>query len=429
MSNEDYFARSRFAEELIKHIKFVPTPFTLGLNAPWGCGKSFFINHVFIPFAKKADLPVVIYDAFEHERDDDVFVSLVTNILEQASLLSAKDKVETDQIISKIANTTGKLVKTCVKIGANAASKIILKEGLEEVTEKFSANTDAVQIIGGEIDKTIEKFILSRVKNGNSYKELKLLFQQQLADLASSISEDSRSVEDPRLVIVVDELDRCTPKRALDVLETLHHLINSEKLVFLISYYKEQLQNIVEHTYGKGIDSSLYLKKFINYDIEFPETDSQIRRQALKNLANDRFAKYSEKIDLQDAFLWNVFHALSLIDNIETISQRETLCFASMAILCARTTRLWDFVGESEFALIIYWVVRKPEEVKKLTSSKLSPDQLPTLQDILDYKQLSAKLRMDSSILNSIFEFKDNSEYHPERDKIISLIKNLSTMS
>lgn len=423
MSHEDYFGRNNFAAELIKHIKFVPTPFTLGLDAPWGCGKSFFINHVLLPKAKNESLPVIIYDAFEHEKDDDVFVSMVTNILEQATSLCSTDQLATRSIIAKIANTTGRLVKTCVKIGANAATKIIIKESLDGLAEKFSTKPEVAQTVGSEIDKAIEKFILDRVENSDSYKKIKLLFQTQLAELASSLSENSR------LVIIIDELDRCSPRRALEVLETLHHLMNCEGVVFLVSYYKEQLKHMVVHTYGKGINASLYLKKFINYDLEFPETDPSIRRHALKKLASDRFSGYAEKINLEDVFLFNVFGQLSAIDATENISQREALCFASMAILCFKTSKLVQFATDSEFALIIYWAVKKPDELKKLIDSRTTPEQREVIRQALDYHNLSQKLRFDESLLDELFKTEPLGVYNSQRNTINSLIKNLLTMA
>lgn len=423
MSADDYFGRDRFATELIKHIKFVPTPFTLGLDAPWGCGKSFFINHVLLPKARTENLPVIIYDAFEHEKDDDVFVSMVTNILEQASALCSANQTKAKSIILKIANTTGRLVKTCVKIGANAATKIIFKESLEGIAEKLDTKPEVAQTVGGEIDKAIENFILSRVEEGDSYKKLKLLFQTQLAELATEISKNSR------LVIIIDELDRCTPRHALEVLETLHHLINCTGVVFLVSYYKEQLQHMVEHTYGKGINASLYLKKFINYDLEFPETDPTIRRQALRKLAVDRFSGYAEKINLEDVFLFNVFSQLSAIDSTENISQREALCFASMAILCFNTSKLVQFATESEFALIIYWAVKKPGELKKLIDSRITLEQREVIRQELDYHNLSLKLRLDGSSLDSLFKIEPPGIDNTQRNTINSLIKNLLTMA
>lgn len=76
-----------------------------------------------------------------------------------------------------------------------------------------------------------------------------------------------------KLVILVDEIDRCLPADQLTILERLHHLFDIEDCAVIIAINKQQIEKSFNALYGGG--SSEYLRKFFDYNyIIEPKSDT-----------------------------------------------------------------------------------------------------------------------------------------------------------
>lgn len=71
-----------------------------------------------------------------------------------------------------------------------------------------------------------------------------------------------------KLLLIVDELDRCEPRFACRLLENLKALFDLDNVVVLYSLNTRQLARVIEGQYGTGFDGNRYLSKF--YDITIP---------------------------------------------------------------------------------------------------------------------------------------------------------------
>jgi hypothetical protein len=72
------------------------------------------------------------------------------------------------------------------------------------------------------------------------------------------------------LIVVIDELDRCRPSYALEMLERVKHLFDVPNVVFLFFIHSPALHSAIQKTYGQGISSAEYLKKFFSLTIGLP---------------------------------------------------------------------------------------------------------------------------------------------------------------
>lgn len=73
-----------------------------------------------------------------------------------------------------------------------------------------------------------------------------------------------------RLVLFVDELDRCKPAYAVKLLEQIKHYIVDDRITFVFSVNLEQLQHTIKHCYGSDFDACRYLDRFFNLRINLP---------------------------------------------------------------------------------------------------------------------------------------------------------------
>ena len=86
-----------------------------------------------------------------------------------------------------------------------------------------------------------------------------------LSELVMSLPEspDSPSKENPpQLIFIIDELDRCKPTFALEIIEKIKHIFSVPGIHFLIVTHLKQLENSVRYSYGADIDSQTDLQKF-----------------------------------------------------------------------------------------------------------------------------------------------------------------------
>ena len=102
--------------------------------------------------------------------------------------------------------------------------------------------------------------------------------------------------KDKPLVIIIDELDRCKPTFAVEILEKIKHLYSVEKVIFVLVMNREQLEESIKCVYGQNIDAHTYLQKFINIEATLPKR--------LKDLHGNDQRIYSLKLleehDLRD---------------------------------------------------------------------------------------------------------------------------------
>ena len=92
-----------------------------------------------------------------------------------------------------------------------------------------------------------------------------------------------------KLVVFIDELDRCRPSFAVELLEIIKHYFNNDKLIFVLSTNLKEFQYCIKHYYGEGFDGWKYLDRFIDIRIILPKiTVEEYCKYLWNNLYNDR---------------------------------------------------------------------------------------------------------------------------------------------
>lgn len=95
-----------------------------------------------------------------------------------------------------------------------------------------------------------------------------------MAQFASALEEltglDTAGKEQ-KLIVVVDELDRCRPDYALSVLEVIKHFFEVPNVHFILGINLVELENIIRTRYGNGVDARNYLQKFLSVTLSIPE--------------------------------------------------------------------------------------------------------------------------------------------------------------
>ena len=91
--------------------------------------------------------------------------------------------------------------------------------------------------------------------------------------LAGSVLEELLVERGNRLVVFIDELDRCKPSYAVQLLERIKHYLYDDRITFVFSVNLGELQHTIKHYYGNTFDACRYLDRFFDMRISLPPAD------------------------------------------------------------------------------------------------------------------------------------------------------------
>jgi hypothetical protein len=268
--SSDILGRKKTSKALTNLLERIDDPLVLALNGEWGTGKSYFLKrwvgaHT---IENNSSSTVVYFDAFANDYLSDPLPALVSALSER---VPSQKKV----LIGNVMNAAIKLAKPLTRIGLAVATT-----GMSEAAGAISST--AINAVGGESATAIEAFWKKETGRRTAMEE----FQKALMALAEPKHTDKTG---STLVFVIDELDRCRPDYALEVLEVIKHCFSVPHVHSVLGVNISALENSVVARYGENIDAKSYLKKFIQVTLELPSTigDAHNRKQtSLEYLAH-----------------------------------------------------------------------------------------------------------------------------------------------
>ncbi|MCX7856246.1 MAG: KAP family NTPase, partial [Anaerolineae bacterium] len=133
----------------------------------------------------------------------------------------------------------------------------------------------------------------ARLEQLISMEQFEATFQQVLRDILGS---------EGRLVVFVDDLDRCLPEKAVEVLEAIKLFLEVEGTVFVLGLDREVICRGIEVYYRRQgsevpISGDDYLEKFIQIPFHLPPLDAEDLERLLE--AAERSAQEPEWVDLE----------------------------------------------------------------------------------------------------------------------------------
>lgn len=257
----DAFERSRFGEALRNLVVQSQDALVVMLNGRWGEGKTTFIQ-MWRGLLAEENVHSIYIDAFANDHVDDPFIPLASEISKFVDENLPEESRETAEDIKDKAKRIGAhLLSWSAKVGVKAATLGILKDSdIEELQEMGADISEGVSTV-------VSNFIEEQFASHAASVELIEQFKERLQELPTKLGEEPCRP----LVVVVDELDRCKPSFAVNLIERAKHLFSVPGIVFVLVMHKKQLEASINHVYGAGVDSHEYLQKFINIETTLPK--------------------------------------------------------------------------------------------------------------------------------------------------------------
>lgn len=265
--SDDVLDRKQSAEVLTQLLSTIDEPFVLAIDSIWGTGKSTFLE-MWLKHLRSEGYPCLNFNAWENDFSDDPLVSLIGEFelgFDNIVLDSTKKKTAKKHLLK-----AKKLGTTLIKRSLPAAIKIATAGVID--ADKISEDV-LIKLTEKLADDIIDKY----EKDKCTIQD----FKKRLRDFAKELSETE--VGTKPLIIFIDELDRCRPTYALELLEKAKHFFNVEGIIFVLAIDKEQIGHSIRTVYGFGMDVDGYLRRFIDLDYHLPEPSSETFCHALFN--------------------------------------------------------------------------------------------------------------------------------------------------
>ena len=240
----DRLDRARYAEFLTNYLaaEGKQRNYVLNLNAEWGAGKTWFIKRWYMEL--KAHYPTVYIDAWQQDFSDDPLLTVISSIIEQL-----KEEAGSPQLSPYLSTKLASLLKATAPIVTKALFKKVSGINIDEVQEVITAD---------DAGKLVESLFQDTRKKTEAVQLLKHAIQQWVEAI---IGKKKKQVP---AFILIDELDRCRPSYAVEMLETIKHIFDIPRVVFVLATDTEQLQHSVKAIYGEGFKAQHYLSRFFH---------------------------------------------------------------------------------------------------------------------------------------------------------------------
>jgi hypothetical protein len=313
----DRLSRFESAQILTELLRSLRGPFVLSIDSGWGTGKTTFVR-MWEQHLKNEDFPCLYFNAWEHDFYYDPLIPFIGAM--QSAIVSAlgDERSKAREYFEKAKNIGGALVRRAIPAAVKIATAGVLD--LDEVTEEVLTDLAA-------------EYAQKRIDSYEADKKTLEEFRKNLKGFAGELSE---SGEKP-LIFFIDELDRCRPTYAIELLERVKHLFNVPGIVFVLVLDKDQLAHSVKALYGTGMEVDGYLRRFIDLEYQLPAASSEDFCNYLFSqfgfeefFGNRRYSPSGEQGDL----LWT-FVKLSEVFGFSLRVQEQ--CFTRLSIVF-RTT-------------------------------------------------------------------------------------------
>ncbi|WP_072680539.1 P-loop NTPase fold protein [Arcobacter sp. LA11] len=274
-----------YSEVITEAILKTPTPFTVGIFSEAGKGKTSLMKFIQkqIALTKNDDEKIIslFFNAWKFENDEHPLLDLCSAV--ERTIQKNRNNFDEDVVVN---------ILDYIKYLKYAVANIKIQLD----TIKTNETTD-------NIDENLEKHLLNQSTFFQIFELLKGL-------------EKILNEENFKIVIFIDDLDKCLPKNAVKLLESINLVLDLKGLSFVLAADREILENFLEDRRKSKFDENseqsgkTYLDKMVQLPFYLPSYNGKI-----SNLIDNIYAKTNTSDTLEDS-IKNVILSISSLDNI-----------------------------------------------------------------------------------------------------------------
>ncbi|MDO6611625.1 KAP family NTPase [Shewanella sp. 1_MG-2023] len=272
----DTLDRCKYADFLYQYLanNSSDTGYVLNLNAAWGSGKTYFINR-WVESIKEIH-PVVYIDAWKQDYSDDPMLTVISSIVSALN----KHLPEGNAEVIEFGTKASRFFKSAAPLLAKGLIKKATGLNIDDVSTEEELEPSTGEDSKNSYNLTTEAgAALAKCLIDDHNEKLKTVehLRTSLKNTIQAIQQDPEKPNKKPTFVFIDELDRCRPSYAVEMLEVIKHFFEIGDIVFVIATDTEQLQHAVKAVYGNDFDAQTYLGRFFK------------RRYSLSSLSRKEF--------------------------------------------------------------------------------------------------------------------------------------------
>lgn len=258
--------------------------YVVNLNASWGHGKTFFMERLRQQMEAEGHLAAFV-NAWRDDASLDPVVAVMAAIETTLKPHLAKSnavlkgwtaaKANSATILASLGKgALRQLIKRGIGDGLDEIDELLNQEEFvsEDVEKALEENSDkAGDAIVTEVTTLLTKYVDQKITDYQARIRSASEFQSRMRQVLRDL-DDNSGIKLPFFVLL-DELDRCRPTYAIEMLEQVKHLFDIDNTIFIIATDGDQLSHSIKAVYGEGFDGKRYLLRFFHRHYKFEERD------------------------------------------------------------------------------------------------------------------------------------------------------------
>ena len=269
----DILDRRAQVEQLANMIREAEGPHLFVIDASWGSGKTVFLN-MLARVLRNSTLEVVELNAWQTAVGNDPLAALCSAMKAETE---SDDETRRQRQIQELSTEVQP-----AQSGVLSTITTLLMSALKDIEWEFSVGPPLAKVTAhrrAADDQPKE----SRVEGDDQLNARQIEEKRKIEDRFSTYEASRTAIDDFReslkcqigsssldempLVFCVDELDRCRPEYAIRFLEMVQHLLDVDRVVFVVAVNLAELAHAIRIIYGNDFDGTTYLRRFVDYFI------------------------------------------------------------------------------------------------------------------------------------------------------------------
>lgn len=407
-SARDYLDFQSYAATLADLIEKTQTPLTVGVFGAWGSGKTTLMGMIENALkarengAEPKSFMLVHFDAWKYYKEDALWRAMLLRVLD-----ALRSEVKGESELKEIENLEQRLYRAIewkekggltidwpklakASVGGALKLSFAFMPGASTIVEAVKAAQSAIGKgeVAGDVSAFADAFQRDLIVHHRTQLNNIEQFQDEFGRLVK------RHFAKTRLVVFVDDLDRCLPEKALEVLEAIKLFLDVEGCVFVLGIDQEVITRGLEVRYRELIEksqspkfSTQYIEKLIQLPFHLPPIESREIGSYLKSL----------NVDWPDDDCAKVF-AEALSPNPRQIKRTINVFMLLWKLAERRRSSLGDNVTPLRLAKVVILQTAYPAVFDHLKSNGLLLKQL----ELLSRDTVSTDPTLDPFLLEAV---------------------------
>lgn len=292
----DLYGFSSDVDIIERYLEDCQSPYTIGIYGSWGSGKTTLKNFIIDQINKNQSSKIFPFDfnAWEYEQQTGILIPLISRLIKEAGLEASKIK----KISSIVALAFSDLLLKASTANMMDLSDIVNFE--EYANENFFKYAEYIN----NIEKTRDDF------------------QIIIEEIIKKKQKQKKQIE--KMVIFIDELDRCNPENTLKILESMKNYFDVEGCIFVIFVDDEILASYINKKYeDTKMDGQMYLEKIINIKFRIPKITKKKLNRLLKKIKVNLKIDVETEIFLETPKIYNPRKISKVMEKLKLFFQRN----------------------------------------------------------------------------------------------------------